>query len=91
MPAVCRVGDQNNNKPPGLIVGGVASVQVNGRPVAVVGDKITPHGKAKHAVARVQKGSTSVFAGNKGVTYSGAQEDCGHTNLTASGDVFVGG
>jgi uncharacterized Zn-binding protein involved in type VI secretion len=91
MPAVCRVSDQNNSKPPGLILGGIPSVQVNGRAIAVVGNKITPHGKGKHASATVQTGSGTVFAGGKAVTYVGATDDCGHNNATGSGDVNVGG
>ena len=91
MPAVCRVNDKNDSKPPGLILGGVSSVQVNGRPIAVVGNKITPHGKGKHASAVVQKGSSSVFAGGKAVTYVGATDDCGHIHISGSGDVNVGG
>jgi|688.fasta_scaffold139597_5 uncharacterized Zn-binding protein involved in type VI secretion len=91
MPAVCRVNDQNSHKPPGRILGGVSSVIVNGRPIAVVGNKLTPHGKGKHAKSMVQKGSGSVFAGGKKVTYVGATDDCGDTHITGSGDVFVGG
>lgn len=91
MPAVCRVGDQNNNVPPGLIQEGVSSVMVNGKPIAVVGGKISPHGRGKHGSATVQRGSGSVFAGGKAVTFVGASEDCGHANQTGSGDVNVGG
>ena len=88
MPAVCRVNDQDNGK--GRILGGVGSVQVNGRPVAVVGNKITPHGGGPHKFATVQKGSGSVFAGGKAVTYVGAMDTCKHVHSTGSGDVNVG-
>jgi uncharacterized Zn-binding protein involved in type VI secretion len=88
MPAVCRVNDQNNGK--GRILGGVSSVQVNGRSIAVVGNKITRHGKGPHSSSTVQQGSGSVFAGDKAVTYVGALDTCKHAHSTGSGDVNVG-
>lgn len=91
MPGVCRVGDQNSHKPPGKILAGVPSVQVNGKPIAVLGNPLTPHGRGKHGSSQVQQGSGSVFAGGKGVTYIGAQDNCGDSHITGSGDVFVGG
>lgn len=90
MPKVCRVGDKNNGK--GIIQSGVNSVQVNDRPIAVVGGKITPHPKgAIHSKATVQKGSQTVYADGKPVTYVGAADTCKHTHTTGSNNVYVGG
>jgi len=89
MPAVCRLGDPDNGK--GRILEGVNSVYVNGKPIAVVGAKVSPHGKGKHRSAKVQQGSGTVFAGGKAVTFVGAMDNCGHTRSSGSGDVFVGG
>ena len=66
-------------------------MQVNGRPIAVVGNKLTPHGKGKHSRAVVQKGSGTVFAGGKAVTYVGAMDDCGDSHISGSDNVSVGG
>jgi len=88
MPKVCRVNDQDTGK--GRILSGVSSVQVNGRPIAVVGKPISPHGKGPHSVAKVQKGSSTVFAGGIAVTYVGASDTCGHTHSTGSNNVYVG-
>lgn len=88
MPGVCRIGDQNNGG--GRILEGVSSVMVNGKPVAVVGAKISPHGKGKHGSAVVQQGNGSVLAGGKPITFVGATDDCGHAHQTGSGDVNVG-
>ena len=89
MPAVCRVGDTDNGG--GRILSGVGSVLVNGRPIAVVGKPISPHGKGPHSVAKVQKGSGSVYAEGIAVTYVGASDTCGHIHSSGSGDVNVGG
>lgn len=88
MAGVCRLGDQNDGQ--GRILEGVSSVLVNGKPVAVVGGKISPHGKGKHAAAVVQQGNGSVLAGGKPITYIGAMDDCGHSHISGSSDVNVG-
>jgi len=88
MPGACRIGDSNNGG--GKITEGVGSVIINGKPVAVIGAKISPHGKGKHASATVVEGSGTVIAEGKGVTFIGAANDCGHSNQSGSGDVIVG-
>jgi uncharacterized Zn-binding protein involved in type VI secretion len=88
MPAVCRVGDQNTQK--GRILEGVGSVLVNNKPIAVVGKKISPHGKGKHACASVQQGNSSVLAEGQAVTFVGAMDDCMDAHTSGSGDVNVG-
>lgn len=64
-------------------------VFVNGMPIAVVGTKITPHGKAPHAASKMAMGSPTVQAGGLPVCGTGHLASCGHT-LLAKSNVFIG-
>lgn len=65
-------------------------VFVNGRPIAVVGTKVTPHMKGIHQVSTMKQGSTTVKAGGLPVCGTGHMSDCAHT-LISSSNVFIGG
>jgi len=95
MPSVVRRGDFNSAG--GSALGPSApSVRVNGRPVCVPGDRVTPHpccglpGCAKHCVARTTIGSTKVKAEGKGVVFVGSPDSCGHPRANGSFNVNVG-
>lgn len=64
-------------------------VFVNGKPIAVVGTKITPHGKAPHNASKMVQGSPTVKAGGLPVCAATHIASCGHT-LIAKSNVFVG-
>jgi uncharacterized Zn-binding protein involved in type VI secretion len=52
-----------SDKAKGLILGGVPSVTVEGYPISVVGDPVTPHGKGLCASAKTAKPSSTVLVG----------------------------
>lgn len=66
----------------------VPTVTVQGKPIAVVGTPITPHGRAPHAAATMVQGSPNVFAGGKPVCGSTDLASCGHP-LVSTSNVFV--
>ena len=76
------------------IAGGVLSaplvpnVFVNGKPIAVVGTPIAPHGRFPHTGATMASGSPNVSAGGKPVCGSTDLATCGHP-LVSSSNVFV--
>lgn len=95
MAGVQRVGDANGAG--GVITSGVSSVRVNGRPIAVVGKKVTPHpccGKRGcppvHCSATTSGGIGSVRAGGSPVIVAGDADTCGHSRSGGSGDVRAG-
>jgi len=89
MPSVARVGDVDSGG--GVVAAGVDSVTVNGAPIAVVGDPITPHWSGDNIhIAVVAVGSSTVTAGGLPVNYVGAPDSCGHIRVTGSPDVTVG-
>ena len=90
MPAVQRVGDSNSAG--GQATGGVVSVRVNGRPIIVAGNSVTPHAPwgpphPPHAAATVKGGSATVRAGGKPVIRTGDTDTCGHPRSGGSSDV----
>ncbi len=93
MPAAQRVGDPDNAG--GTVIGGVASVRVNNRPIAVKGNSVTPHppcgfpGGSPHCSAQVSQASPNVNAGNIPVTRTGDADSCGHSRSAGSPDVRV--
>lgn len=94
MPAVVRRGDANSAG--GVVTGPCApSVLVNGRPVSVPGDGVTPHpccgrrGCGAHCSAKTKGGSSTVFAEGKPVILVGNSDTCGHSRSMGSPDVFV--
>lgn len=95
MPSVVRRGDPNSAG--GAVTGPCApSVIVNGRPVSVPGDTVTPHpccglpGCAIHCAAKTRGGSSSVIVEGKAVQYVGCVDSCGHARALGSMDVIVG-
>lgn len=93
MPRVQRIGDPNTAG--GVIIDGVGSVRINGRPVAVVVAHVSPHpccgrkGCGKHCHATVNRGSSSVRAGGRAIIYNGIVDSCGHVRTVGSPNVNV--
>lgn len=94
MPAAQRQGDPSTAG--GVITSGVASVRINGRPVAVPGLSVSPHpccgrrGCAIHCSAVTRGGSSNVRAGNRAIIRTGSDSDtCGHARSVGSPNVRV--
>ena len=95
MPQVVRRGDPNSAG--GVVVGPCTnSVRVNGRPISLPRDLVTPHpccprpGCFKHCVAVTTIGSSSVSAEGKPIIYVGSPDSCGHPRALGSTNVNVG-
>lgn len=94
MPAVVRIGDANSAG--GLAQKGIATVIVNGRPISVVGDAVTPHpccgsrGCAAHCSARTTTGASRTYAAGIRVQYVGCVDTCGHPRAQGSPNTVVG-
>ena len=91
MPAVQRVGDQND-APGGAIINGVNSVLVNGIPIAVTGASVTSHNDYDGALvsASTQNSQSSVTAGGQPVIITGDVDSCGHSRIDGSPNVNIG-
>jgi uncharacterized Zn-binding protein involved in type VI secretion len=92
---VCRVGDKNVVG--GIILSGDPTVLVNGRPVAVIGSKVTPHPccGAKgcppvHCSALTTSTNATVLVNGKPIVTSGDLDSCTHSRALGSFDVIVG-
>lgn len=78
MPSICTMGDLTNGG--GILIASSKTVRVNGKPVGLEHDKITPHpGGKKHKVAKAVKGSSTVFIDGKPALKTGSRCSCGHT------------
>ena len=97
MPAVQRQGDTNSAG--GATTSGVASVRVNGIPIAVDGGRVSPHAPwpqrrrnphPPHAAATTTGGSGTVRAGGKPIVLTGDVDTCGHPRTGGSPDVRAG-
>ena len=97
MPGVQRDGDQNTGG--GVAQGGVGSVRVNGRPVMIPGQSVTPHPPYGRKGSRTEHnngsqktagGVGSVRAGGSPVVVDGNADTCGHARTGGSGDVRAG-
>lgn len=94
MPMVVRRGDPNAAG--GLVIGPCAnSVLVNGRPVAVPADLVSPHPCCgpkcpQCCAAQTTIGSLSVLAEGKPIVYVGSPDTCFHPRAFGSTDVIVG-
>ena len=93
---VQRVGDANSAG--GIILTGNPTVLVNGRPIATVGAKVTPHPccgakgcPPTHCAALTTSKTPTVLVGGKPICTTGAYDTCGHTRALGSIDVIVGG
>jgi uncharacterized Zn-binding protein involved in type VI secretion len=93
MPAAARVGVDTAPAP--IIGPGVPSVTVNGSPIAVEADDVTPHGSDPPHSSSPKlvpgAGSQTVSAGGKNVFRQGDPVTCGHSVVTGSSNVIVGG
>lgn len=92
---VQRVGDQNIAG--GVIVEGNPTVLINGRPVAVVGSKVTPHPccgsqgcPPTHCAAVTTSTNTTVLVGGLPIVLDGDIDTCGHSRIGGSLSVIVG-
>jgi uncharacterized Zn-binding protein involved in type VI secretion len=95
MPGVMRIGDPNVSG--GIILTGEFSVRANGRPVATIGAKVSPHppcgtpAGAMHCKAMTTLNQATVRAGGKPLTSAGSIDSCGHVRIVGSPDVRIGG
>lgn len=94
MPATQRVGDANTVG--GVAQKGIATVRVNGRPIIVNGNPVTPHpccGRRRcpsvHCSASTANGSGNVRAGTISVVRTGDSDTCGHARSGGSPDTRV--
>jgi uncharacterized Zn-binding protein involved in type VI secretion len=83
---VCRLGDRNAAG--GTILTAEPSVLVNGRPIAVLGNKVSPHAKHKFALTRNLK--PTILARGKPVISLGNIDTCGHPRTNGSPTVLAG-
>ena len=65
------------------------NVFVNKQPIAVIGDKVKPHGIGPHSSAKMIEGSKITFAGKLGIVREDDRASCGH-KASGSEDVFIG-
>jgi uncharacterized Zn-binding protein involved in type VI secretion len=95
--AVCRVGDRNEVG--GVILNGDPSVLVNGRPIAIIGSRVTPHpccGAPKrpecvvHCAASTTSTNGTVLVKGKPVVTFGDPDTCEHVRVGGSSDVIIG-
>lgn len=88
MAKLSRKGDANQVG--GKIIRGAGTVFANGIAVGLHVSDITPHpGKGKHNSAKTTEGSPTVFAEGVAVLRVGSGNDCGHSIVDGSPDVFV--
>jgi uncharacterized Zn-binding protein involved in type VI secretion len=92
---VCRVGDANEAG--GIIVSGNPTILVNGRPIATLGDQVTPHPCCGavgcppiHCAATTLSTGYTILAGGKPVVVLGDTDTCGHKRSIGSFDVIAG-
>jgi uncharacterized Zn-binding protein involved in type VI secretion len=92
--AVQRVGDRNSAG--GVIVNGDNSVLVNGRPVAVLNSRVTPHPccgadgcPPVHCNAQTTNTINSVLINGRPIIVQGDRDTCAHPRVGGSTDVFA--
>lgn len=89
--SVQRKGDANTKG--GIILSGVNSVLVNGRPIAVPGARVSPHRPCprpfSHCIASTTKigSSSSVRAAGQPILLTGGQDSCKDQRRGGSSDV----
>jgi uncharacterized Zn-binding protein involved in type VI secretion len=97
MPAVQRQGDSNAGG--GIANGGVASVKVNGRPIMIPGQPVTPHppyGRRRRRTSHnngsqvTAGGIPTVRAGGQPVVVTSNADSCGHPRSGGSNNVRAG-
>ena len=92
MPAVQRQGDAKSAG--GVNTQGVGSVRVNGRPMAVIGNKVTAHPccgqrgcPSSHCSPNTTGGKGTVRAGGRPIILTGMSDTCGHPRQGGSPNV----
>ena len=88
MPGIARV---RQDAAKGVILGpGASTVFADGKNVALIGDKVQPHGKAPHSAPTLStNGSPTVRADGGIPAKQGTVATCGHNVAKASSTVFV--
>lgn len=79
---------------PGVVMGGVTSVLINGWPAARVTDKhvcLMPPSAGPHTPSTIVKGSTSVLIAKQPAARVGDSAACGAKITTGSLNVSIGG
>lgn len=95
MPLVCKQGDTNSAGGP--VVGAtIASVTVEGKPIAVIGsilgaDGLCPLLPPVHCAPVIIQGSGTVTAEGIPIAFVGCGNNCGHQMASGSSTVEVGG
>jgi uncharacterized Zn-binding protein involved in type VI secretion len=88
MRPLCRLGDKNVVGE--VVLGSAKTVFANFRPVALLGDFVTPHPKgARHAVSKIITASPTVFCEGRPVVRVGSISTCLHKMVTGSLNIFV--
>ena len=95
MPAVQRVGDQNNAG--GVILNGDSSVLVNGRAIAIQGASVSAHPccgqrgcPPTHCNAKTQAKNSTVLVNGVPLIFTNDIDTCGHSRIAGSPNVTVG-
>tara|TARA_B100000085_G_scaffold64351_1_gene57172 strand:+ start:4997 stop:5257 length:261 start_codon:yes stop_codon:yes gene_type:complete len=86
MPAVQRNGDANSA---GGVVSSSRNVNVNGKPITINGDTVSPH-PVGHISQTTANGSSTVRVGGIGVNRAGDTDTCGHPRVGGSSNVNAG-
>lgn len=93
--SVQRIGDPNVVG--GIILTGVPTVLVNGRPIATIGARVSPHPccgakgcPPTHCAAITTSTNYSVLVNGRPVVTAGDVDTCGHPRGIGSTDVLIG-
>lgn len=69
----------------GIVIGpGAVTVRVQGAPLSLIGDKVSPHGSGAHANAYMIQGSMKVRVGGRPVCRVGHQASCADPMISGS-------
>ena len=86
MASAVRDGDRAG----GSIRGSASNVFIGGRPAALDGDPVMPHGKKRHkAGPRMRARTSNVFVNNKPICKAGDTATCGHKAKASQSNVRV--
>jgi len=86
MAGICVDGDNAG----GTIIGSSTNVFAHGKKIALIGDRVTPHGGGPHNSATIISGSSKVFVNGRGVVRSGDVASCGHVATSSLSDISGG-
>jgi len=88
MGLVARVGLDSAGGPI-LAQNAARNVFVNGAPIALEFDPITPHGQDQHAAASILTGAPNVLVNGIPVATTSSSTSCGHPIIPGSANVFI--